>query len=339
MEIVATPTSLFENVLEFHYSFNDDSHSMDAVVQNKCEYEILGILKEISTRFEAQITIETEPLAEGGLRRYLRIVAKDENQKGTLTSALILLIITTLLAQPVTKISEKLIDKLFENVELVELQKHNLKLQNEKDSLEIEKSKLELEKLKQEVKYKINPLNQNVKIRKLKSNYYQTLDKYPKVVKVSFLCGLKENKYIKVVNETIVERKKFKEFILTSDDLEPVEEENAIIEIISPVLKKESHYKWSGFYKGSIIVFNMKSNEFKTSVQTGQIEFKNGSSINCLLQIKKKIDNEGNEKNVEYNVSRVNIYFQNEKPIETFEGRLHRNQEEANKNQLSLPFS
>ena len=80
----------------------------------------------------------------------------------------------------------------------------------------------------------------------------------------------------------------------------------------------------------------MKSNEFKTLVQTGQIEFKNGSSINCLLTIKRKIDNEGLEKNLSYEVSRVNNYFENDKPIETPEGKKHRQKKEAERNQLRM---
>lgn len=34
---------------------------------------------------------------------------------------------------------------------------------------------------------------------------------------------------------------------------------------------------------GKVISFTMKSNEFKTLVQTGKVLFKNGSSINCHL--------------------------------------------------------
>lgn len=59
----------------------------------------------------------------------------------------------------------------------------------------------------------------------------------------------------------------------------------------------------------------MKSNEFKTLVQTGAIEFTNGSSIKCLLEIKKNIDSNGDEEITEYNIVRVDEYFKNEKPI------------------------
>ena len=36
------------NTIELHYWFNDESHTMNAIVLNKCEYEFLGIAKEIA---------------------------------------------------------------------------------------------------------------------------------------------------------------------------------------------------------------------------------------------------------------------------------------------------
>ncbi|WP_321516009.1 hypothetical protein [Marinifilum fragile] len=122
---------------------------------------------------------------------------------------------------------------------------------------------------------------------------------------------------------------------MVSDELDPLNNENAVIEIISPVLKKGPH-KWSGIYNGDSINFKLKSIEFNTLVQSGGIEFKNGSSINCHLVIKKKVDNEGLEKITGYEVLRVNNYFENDKPIETKEGRHYRQKKEAEKNQLDL---
>ena len=99
---------------------------------------------------------------------------------------------------------------------------------------------------------------------------------------------------------------------------------------------KKGKYKWVGIYNGTPISFNMKSNEFRTLVQTGKVEFKNGSSINCQLEIRKRIDNEGIEKTVGYDVIRVNHYFDNEKPMETPEGKRYRQQKEANERQTKL---
>lgn len=87
---------------------------MDAFVQNKCEYEFLGIIKEIASKIESEIIIETEPLADGGLKRLFKIVAKTENKKGTITTAIIVALATVLIVTPIGKITDKLIDKIFE---------------------------------------------------------------------------------------------------------------------------------------------------------------------------------------------------------------------------------
>jgi len=311
------------NTLELHYWFDDKTHTMDANVHNRCEYEFLGIIREIASAFNAEIIIETEPLADGGLRRWFKIISKEESKKATITTALIVSLATAILITPVTtsvsKITEKLIERVFEDKEIKELEK--------------EKLILEIEKLKQETQRNNLLLNQNYVVKKKRSNFYEALDNYHKVDKVSFI--IENNDKIKLEDEKTVLRDKFKEYILVSDDLEPIEIENAIIEIISPVLKK-GNYKWLGVFDGISIPFNMRSKEFKTLVQTGVVQFKNGTSIDCFLTIRKKVDNEGLEKIIGYDVMRVNNYFENDKPIETPEGKHFRQKIEADERQLNL---
>ena len=306
------------DMLEIHYWFIDDSHSMDAVVQNKCEYELLAIIKEVSKQLSIDIAIETEPDGEGGFRKWLKLVSKEENKKGTITTSIIVALISLILITPLSKITEKLIDRLFEDTELNELQK--------------EKLKLEIQQLKKQ-NGNVYTLDENTLIKKRRSNFYESLSKYSKIEKVSFVI-VDENKNRKLVNRT-VEKENFKDFILATDELEPTENENAVIEIIAPILKK-GNYKWIGIYNGEAIAFNMKSNEFKSLVQNGNIEFKNGSSIICNLLIKRKINSEGLEFNIGYDVLRVDSYFENDKPIETIEGKRHRQVKEAQKQQLKL---
>ncbi len=313
------------NTLELHYWFDDNSHSIDAFVQNKCEYDFLGVIKEIASTFNVEVIVETEPLADGGLRRWFKIISKEENKKATIISAIVVALITGVFITPITtsvaKITEKVIERIFEDKELKEFEKENLKLENEKLRLEI------LEKN--------HTLQQNTVIKRKRSNFYEYLDNYPKVNRVSFLIENTDKN--KIDDEQSVYRDRFKDFILVSDDLEPIQIENAIIEIISPVLKKGT-YRWVGIYNGIIVPFNMKSNEFKTLVQTGIVKFQNGTSINCLLEIRRKIDNEGLEKIAGYDVIRVNNYFENDKPIETPEGRFHRQKKEADKRQMNIDF-
>ncbi|WP_216688439.1 hypothetical protein [Hymenobacter siberiensis] len=137
------------------------------------------------------------------------------------------------------------------------------------------------------------------------------------------------------IKEKFVERKDFDKFVLVTNDLQPLLNEDAVIEIIAPVLKN-GNYRWIGNYEGKPVHFNMKSEEFRLLVQEGKVEFKNGSSINCKLEVKRRVSSEGVEIIVGYNVVRVNFYFQNNNPIETKEGKSHRQVKEAKKNQLEL---
>ncbi|SDX64408.1 hypothetical protein [Hymenobacter psychrophilus] len=306
---------LRRNTLEVHYFFNDDTHTMDAVVQNRCEYELLGIAKEVASMFGVAIYIETEPLADGGLKRWFSLISKEEDKKANITTALLTALIMAIVVNPLSKLTDKSIENIFEDSEVKELEK--------------EKLKLEVEKLKQDTYIINHKLEENNIIKKKKSNFYESLDKYPKIKAVSFTVDTQKTR------EVIIKKKMFNEFILVSNDIDPIEIEDTSIEIISPVLKK-GNYKWMGIYNGIPTAFNMKSNEFKSLVQTGAIQFKNGSTINCSLYINKKIDNQGHEKVTSYDIMRVNSYFENNKPVETPEGKQHRRAKAADKQQLNL---
>jgi hypothetical protein len=66
----------FGEKLELHYYLNNGSHSMDALVRNKREAEILAIIQEISTVLSLPVNIESEAFREGGLKEIWRFVGK-----------------------------------------------------------------------------------------------------------------------------------------------------------------------------------------------------------------------------------------------------------------------
>lgn len=326
--------------IELHYWLKNNSHVMDAYVQNKCELEFLNIAKEIALVFGSEIVIQTEPLAEGGIRRLFQIVAKGENKNATITAAVISAIIISITSTPITtaisKTVEIAITKLFET-ELDRKEKELIiegkELDNEGKKLDNEEKKIRNEKSKLEFKEKLNQVETNQKIIKKRSNFYEEIEKDPTVEKLSFIVeDLIKNK---ILDEILVPREEFKKYILVSNRLDPEPIDNAVIEIISPVLKK-GNYKWKGIYDGKAVSLNMKSNEFKTLIQTGKIEFKNGSSIKCALEIEKQLDNDGNETILAYNIIRVNEYFDNDKPNETPEGKIFRQKKEADEKQFKM---
>lgn len=304
------------NTIELHYWLNDGTHAMDAFVQNKCEYEFLGILREIVSVFNADVIIETEPLADGGLIRWFKIKSKKAKQEikiGVIVGVLVAVIATPITAS-LNEIIRVVIEKIFEDPELKDLEKESLKLDIEFKKQEIEKNNI---------------------ITKKRSNFYETLERYPKVAEVSVV--VEDNNKNVVFEPKIIQRANYNKFILASNQLESVEVDDAVIEIISPVLKK-GNYRWKGVYNDEIVSFKMKSNEFKTLVQSGEIEFKNGSAIKCLLQVERRLNDEGAEQIFGYNILRVNEYFENDTPIETPEGKKYRQKQEAEKLQTKLDF-
>lgn len=311
------------NIIELHYWFNDSSHTMNAVVFNKCEYEFLGIAKEIFQKLKVDIEIETEPLGKGGLRSWFRFKTNDKN---AIKVGVALYIITNVLGTSITTTLDELtrmaIQSVFESEEIKQLkeQKKEAELKYDIARIEAETAKLS------------RSIDENV-IKKKRSNYYESISSCTKVDKltVSIMDGSKSEAYF----QKEIDKVDFSNYIMTSDEIEPDNDENAVIEIISPVLKK-GKYKWSGIYNGEVILFTMKSNEFKTLVQTGDIHFKNGSAINCHLITRKKVNAEGEVKITGYEVVLVNHYFENDKPIETPEGRRNRQIREAEKMQLTL---
>jgi hypothetical protein len=283
-------------------------------------------------------------LAEGGIKRWFTILLKKESNKVALYVALITALATGIIITPIgttlSEIGKQVIEKIFEDSELKELEKEilkeqlkNLKEDTESKELEQEKIEEEIKNLRLESELKIQQISTNTVISKKKSNFYNTLDNYSKIEQMSIT--VEDKNKIPVLEESTVPKKKFKEFILVSDELEPITDESAIIEIIQPVLKK-GDYKWRGIYKGEVYSFNMKSNEFKTLVQTGDIKFENGTTIDCFLETERNMDNDGNIRITERNILRVNNYYVNDTPIETLEGKKYRQKKEADKCQLNL---
>ena len=218
--------------------------------------------------------------------------------------------------------TKKALECIFEDRELKELLE-------EKKKVEL---KLEIAKLKVETQRQCDSLDEN-KIKKKRSNYYEEASKCQKIEKISILAT-DSNKTKQYWNSDIL-ASDFSQYVMTSNDIDPDYDENATIEIISPVLKK-GKFQWLGIYNGIVIQFKMKSNEFKEMVLTGQVPFKNGSSITCLLVTNKTIDSQGNVKIAGYEVTEVYDFFENDTPIETPAGRRRSQEKEDEELQLSL---
>ena len=259
----------FESQFIIHYYLNDDSHSMNAFVRNAMEKDFLSIVNTISSSLNLKIELESRAAKEGGFIEILDII-----EAYPVSSAIIVS-------------SAGYVIKRFLEYRLTGAYKKN-KLENEKLELEILKLKKESAGIDE------NQLEQ--KLARPISNYYAKIEKYEKIRAVGF--GNEVN------NEYVVQRDEFRDFILIDDKEEEVDDD-ASIEIISPVLK-EGRYKWRGIYKNESIEFSMGDSKFKNDIIDGRYDFGNGSFINCQLFITKTYDEFGNEcKNRSYRVAKV----------------------------------
>ena len=292
---------------DLHYYLTEGSHSMNALVRNKCEREILAAAFEIAATLRISLEIESFAYSEGGLKEKWKALGKSSGQL-----SLILAVIALYFSiYPPT-------DK-----ELINLEK-------EATQLEIEKSKLEIQRLRREAATADGPndelaksiadsLQSNGKIAVRRSNYYKLLNSYDKVEAVGY------NPDPEAPGPEIkVERPFFSRFILRSDKL-PVEiDENAIVDIFAPVLVN-GKYHWRGKYQGNTISFAMTDAKFKRSILNKDIHFQNGTQLRCVLNIFRKFNELGEVVVTGYSVTTVlDVSETGDTYVETDQGRSYR---------------
>ncbi|MFP4314246.1 MAG: hypothetical protein ACLFR0_07960 [Alphaproteobacteria bacterium] len=302
------------NKFEIHYFLNNDSHSMDAVVKNKCEAEFLAVAYEIIALLELDITLNAEALKEGGIRELWEALGKNSQQ-----ITILLLLLTAIFTY-----------HMIPDSELTELQKENLKLQNEKLKEELSKSDISKETVDAHVKN----TNENQKIVTRRSNFYRILlNANLEVSRVGF--SRLDNDHKTIGDEIIVPRTEFIYFIQRSNKLPTEVDENAQIEIVSPVLR-EGKAKWKGIYNEEVINFFMGDRIYKSAVLAKQISFKNGDVLTCVLEIHKELNEVGEVVVTKYVVRTVLDKIENGVLTETQGGKKYRRQKKIQDSQGSL---
>jgi hypothetical protein len=289
------------NSLQFHYYFRDSSHSIDSILRNECEKEIIYIFKEIAETLGLQLELETLPPEEGGFKETWKFLGKNSAQ---------ISIIVAIAAIIISRFPT-------ENKELTRLQIENLKLDNELKRKELEKLNLDFlqddEEINQEtVKDSVELVNKNYKISWRKSNLYKKLNNYQKVDYID-VVRLQDEKPIGTTRK--VQKNEFPKFILRSDELPKLELENAKIDVISPAIKR-GKFRWKGFYDNNIINFVMNDSDFSNKVINGKIHFSNRYSIEVEMIQERKINQDGNVIVVNSVVTKVNASIEEENRIE-----------------------
>lgn len=311
--------------IELHYHLNDASHSMDAFVFNKCEYEILGILNEIKAKLGIWPQIEIEPIENGGIRSWVKLKQGEATIQDVIFLTVIATFVANVLSVPFQELErvgiKSIIEKILEDPEIKKLEK-------ERDKLKLQ---LEIQELKEMLETKMKSVDSSL-VKKKRSNFYESMLRSSKIENFTIAA---ENAERDATATYSVSRDFFSNFIITTNQLDPLVDDHAKIEIISPVLKK-GKYKWSGIYQETPIHFAMNSKEFKNMVEMGVVSFKNGSVIDCRLISHRKIDEEGVAQITKYEVNLVNAFIENGVAKETPEGYRNKLELKAKKDQLNF---
>lgn len=311
----------FDNKLELRYYFNDKSDYMDARIRHRCEKEVLSLLRTLADMLDVKMTVYCEPFVPsdgfrdvwavaGGSSRLISIVLNLFMQVWTRPT----LLVGGQLAHTQTAVDE---DKMQREVVLL------------RDALKRKQLGVTLSR------ELVGWLSALPHICKCKSNFYEAVRGYPKVTRFT-LRELNGNNRSRSGSPE-VRRNQFDQYILRSDELPPIRDERAVIEIVSPVLK-DSRLRWKGIYNkgGETIDFYMDDEAFKRDMLDEKITFKSGICIDCILEIQRKMNELGETVNVSYTVETVIRTRLGQLEIVTPQGKRHLQKLEAQKRQLTL---
>lgn len=308
-----------QSILELHYFLDNDKHEIDALIRNKCEAEVLAIVKEIASVLDIEAKLLAQPPKNGGFRDYWKALGKNSSQLQVVLMAATILTTFYLTYDPEG-------DERAKELELLKIQELKLKIKR----LEQEESRNTTKELASSV---AKNLEKNLKIIKRKSNFYTHLNNEPQIKKVEFSAS--QNNNTPIFEGNSVDRANFRDFILNTNRLRAEEDTNAQIEIISPVLK-DGNYKWKGMYKDLPISFTMTDGKFKESVLIDGLNFHAGTSIVCLLRIHRELDEVGDVKIKGYSVPTVIEILDGANPHETSQGKEFRHAKYMADNQSDM---
>lgn len=297
--------------LEIHYIFenNADIHSMDAFVRNKCELYFLNYINTINKELNLNNKILVQPKEEGSLVDVYTVVPI------IIAGVDLLFSIITYFFPKKTK-DELLIDKIALVQKAKELEEQGIPLP-------------------EKIKKRLLQFYPNHKLIKAKSNFFDNLLDDESVKSLEIVSVDKTEKAPQIIFSA--SRDKFSDYMLESDELDSDFDDNAEIEVISPVLKN-GNYNWRGIYLKDKIIheFKMKDKDFKKEVFEEGIPFQNGTILICDLEICNKLNEFGEEVQYQFIIHKVYDMKINESVTEMPSGKKRRKQKEMDDMQPSL---
>ena len=311
----------FDNKLELRYYFNNKSNYMDAMIKHRSEKEVLSLVRTLADMLDIKMTVYCESFAQQEGFREIWSVAGENSR---LISVLLNLFMQVWTRPSLLVGGQPVVDRSVADEEKMQREIALLRsnLRKKIPGITVTRELVEL-------------LSASPRFCKCKSNFYEAVRGYPKVTKFT-LRELNENNRSRS-GSLEVKREQFDYYIRRSDELPPVKDNKATIEIISPVLK-DARYRWKGIYNkgGETIDFYMCDEDFKKDMFDEKIAFKSGMCIDCVLEIQRKMSELGEVVNISYTVETVIRTRFDKMEIITPQGKRHLRKLEAEKKQLTL---
>jgi len=310
--------------LLIHFYLPSGSHEINAFLLNKCEAEVLALIREVGRQLDVSFDVEVQGYGEGGFTVLLRLVKSNVGVL-TLVGGVIIGVCTAidwyLYKAPLAQIQ---IEKgKFE----LDRDKRLAEQQYEQNELNLKKTRAELKKLEQEVSeaapkapataasqhlpLEPRPKAEDVipalaaqrKIVRHRSKFYELLLEDGRVSQVGFAQSHRPH----FGQEVIVTRDSFVRYIAGPADLEPMLLHVEPVEIISPVLRGSG--KWRGILGRKTISFEIQDADFLAKVALSRVKFQAGTTLVCDMQLQPVEDETGEITSYTYTAVRIHKYF------------------------------
>lgn len=273
--------------LEIHYYLDDGTHAIDAKAFYACQQELIGLIDYVTKQLSVEVDIKTiVRKEEGGVIEYLSILTEHFNIV-KLGVAYLAGVLGPGLKEGAKQIITHYVTQILKSKEKKKIE--SLKLQKKK--LKQEK---EIAELEEDTKNKQFSPENEVAVQKRRSKFYSLAKSVAPLSAIKF--GVKEEaRSTEYLWSVSVSRGEFDKYITASTEIEPIEDDDALIEVVAPVLTKEKRKnKWRGVYgSNGSIPFSVSDRAFLKKVWSRQIVFSNGSTLHCVLDISREVSTDG----------------------------------------------
>lgn len=273
-----------------HYFLTDNVHEISAKTLNVCETNAIALIEKTLSILGIEAELDFVVQTEGGWRDIIRISAKNKKRLESVVFAIGTSVISGCILAALTQSPKELKEIVQQNKEIIGLKKQEIQLLV-KNNQELTEINQKIDKMMSSSVVFKNPSVINDYSKK-QAKLYSTLQQNNKVEAFSIENVKLNNNQIEYIPLRKIEREHFSDLIINNPTEQIKTDENATIIIIAPVLNG-SKFQWKGDYNNQVIDFSMTDSDFKKDILSKNITFGNNDILSGVLEIKKKINEQG----------------------------------------------